>query len=183
MLYFGGQRDWGKGVHCGNVPVKNNTKCTNLCLFFCFSFILCSSLVELMVAIFLFISRMTQPFFSIVKRTAPWQWGEGGRHATPSGRPIWHFVFLWPQKQQSPRFNWAISHRHPNNNELYWTREDLSFEREEIWNFSLACMLLFCTQCHMVLHERPVSWNFIMVFLCIFKHNSHSLARITEFSI
>ena len=36
MLYFGGQRDWGKGVHCGNVSVKNNTKCTNLSLFFLF---------------------------------------------------------------------------------------------------------------------------------------------------
>ena len=23
MIYFVGQRDWGKGASCGNVPVKN----------------------------------------------------------------------------------------------------------------------------------------------------------------
>ena len=70
--------------------------------------------------------------------------GRGGkRHATPSRRPIWHFVFLWPPKQQSPLFNWLFSHRHPNNNQLHWTTENLSFEREEIWNFSLTCILSF----------------------------------------
>ena len=107
----------------------------------------------------------------------------GGRHATPSGRPTWHFVFCDPQNNKAHFLIGLFSHRHPNNNQLHWTTENLSFEREEIWNFSLTCILSFSNQCHMVLHERPVSSNVIIIFLCIFTHNSHFLAKITKFSI
>ena len=107
----------------------------------------------------------------------------GGRHATPSGRPTWHFVFCDPQNNKAHFLIGLFSHRHHNNNQLHWTTENLSFEREEIWNFSLTCILSFCNQCHMVLHERPVSSNVIIIFLCIFTHNSHFLAKITKFSI
>ena len=103
------------------------------------------------------------------KKTGPMAVGEGGggggRHATPSGRPIWHFVFLWPQNNKAHFLIGLFSHRHPNNNQLHWITENLSFEKEIIWNFSLTCMLSFCNQCHVVLYERPVSWNFIIVFL------------------
>ena len=107
----------------------------------------------------------------------------GGRHATPSGRPTWHFVFCDPQNEKAHFLIGLFSHRHPNNNQLHWTTGNLSFEREEIWNFSLTCILPFCNQCRMVLHERPVSSNVIIIFLCIFTHNSHFLAKITKFSI
>ena len=89
--------------------------------------------------------------------------GEDMQHLL--GDPSDILSFCDPQNNKAHFLIGLFSHRHPNNNQLHWTTENLSFEREIIWNFSLTCMLSFCNQCHMVLYERPVSWNFIIVFL------------------
>ena len=120
-VYFGERRDWWRGLHCGNVPVKNNSSLLlfwkgNL-LFHIFLFMWWNWWYPF----FLFISETTCPVPSKVRRRG---------HATPSGLYVRHFVFFG-RSDLPPQHDW-LCHRQPNNN-----KPQKNLPR-------ITCHILFC---------------------------------------